>query len=372
MLGVEARFGSMPPSKKIAKLAAATASSQPTNAQLIASLSRASLESIIASRLHAGSISRAEIIALIAPPSKPVAVSRGIQREGTGAFDDLEDSLLLSIVAQLSLAQRLTAATSVCKSWRFLKDQQELWTAALLRDPQAGTPWLARKLYHDHLPIWGTKLAKFIEFIPAASVTSLSLHTGEGTRIDVKAVERTLKALPSLRSVHLLGKSIKSSVLQALAKHPAVPSLTSIELAEPIHGSSKDVKALLVLALKLEHLSIPAKFVDDGLLSELCLAWTTQRGGPPLLSSLIVDGQQQLLLPAMPSFAKWFPELTTLSLAMNGYRDSQEKWETMAAVPTFSAGVAFTRLRHLHLQDGCTYDGVITTDQVSCRLSAYP
>ena len=47
-----------------------------------------------------------------------MVVDRGIQREGTGFFDALEDSLLVEIISQLSLKDRLSAATVVCKSWR--------------------------------------------------------------------------------------------------------------------------------------------------------------------------------------------------------------------------------------------------------------
>ena len=356
----------MPPSKK----ATAPTAAQPTEEHLVASLSRSNLESLLISHLRKGTISSAEVETLITPTLK-IVVDRGVQREGTGFFDELEDSLLISIILSLTFGERLAAATCICKSWRFLRDIPELWNAVKIRDPGHAYAWQQNLALTDHLPIWGVHLDRLTAFVHASAVTSLSIHTGEGTRIGVKEVERSIKALPSLRSISLFGKAIKSSVLQTLVKHAATPSLTSIELGEPIHGSSKDIRSFLTRAIKLETLRVPAKLMDDGLLLEMHRTWSEQRGGPPLLSTLRVDGNHPVsLLPEMPSLAKWFPELSSLTLAMNGYGQVRMQWETLATIPAFPTGVSFWRLRHLLLDDGATYDSVLTTVQVGALLSA--
>ena len=104
-----------------------------------------------------------------------MVVDRGIQREGTGFFDALEDSLLVEIISQLSLKDRLSAATVVCKSWRFLRDQALLWTSLELCDPRA---------VHDYrcgdnvwqvdssLRIIGSQAGALLDFVTATRVTS--------------------------------------------------------------------------------------------------------------------------------------------------------------------------------------------------------
>ena len=220
----------------------------------------------------------------------------------------------------------------------------------------------------DHLAIWGRYLPHLLDFVPAAGVTSLSLLTGEGPHFGAKDVERMLKGLPSLRTIQLSGKAIKSSVFQVLVKHPATPNLTHLELGEPIYGSSKDVAALLALTPKLEHLRLPCKLLSS--LFGLYEAWTAQRGGPPLLSSLHIDEKgEQSFMPHLPSISKWFPELEVLQLPMTE-RGRLGQWNTLDAYPAFPAGVAFHRLRELHLHDGCTYDDVLSTDHVARLLSS--
>lgn len=370
----------MPPSKKSKKQPSGAsslgdeASSRLADARLIASLSRSSLESLLFSHLRGGTIQRSELEALTAPPATKVVVDRGIQREGTGYFDDIDDMLLVDIMSRLSLVSRLSAATCVCKSWRFLRDRCELWTSLKLRDASEAGAWFGCEVdgfytKTDTLPIRGQYLEHLVNFVPKAAVTSLCLQTGEGRSIGVKDVERLLKGLPSLRSVCLQGKAVKSSVLQTLVKHACAPDISRLDLREPCFGSAKDVLTLLTRTCKLEHLRLPAKLVCS--LFELQQSWTASRGGPPLLLSLVIDGiTNDLWLPWLPSLSRWFPELELLSLAINGYGDAKSMWQTLQAVPAFPPGVAFQRLRELRLVDGCTYDDVLSTEQVGRLLGA--
>jgi hypothetical protein len=334
------------------------------DARLIASLSRPKLESLLKSHLAQGTIRRSEVEALVLPPKKEVIVDRGTQREHTGFFDQLEDSLLVSMISSLSLAERLTAATCICKSWRFLRDRPELWRRIEMQGFHSSS---------HALPISGHQLARFVDFVGATNITALSLNTGEGTRIASGEVACMLRALPALRELELGGKAIKSSVLQTLIKHPATPYLTSIELHHSIYGSAKDIVSLLARAPSLEHIKV-SKHVDDACLSALWRTWTEQRGGAPLLSSLhLYERYRQpdaLFLPLMPRIASWFPELVSLSLGLNGYGRAQALWESMEAIPFFPVGVTFARLRELHLEDGTTYERIVTTEQLGSLLDA--
>ena len=305
-----------------------------------------------------------------------MVVDRGIQREGTGFFDALEDSLLVEIISQLSLKDRLSAATVVCKSWRFLRDQALLWTSLELCDPRA---------VHDYrcgdnvwqvdssLRIIGSQAGALLDFVTATRVTSLSLHSGDGSRFDNKAVEKLLAALPSLTSLTLCGKSIKSSVLQALARLPSTAHISRFELGEPVFGSQKEVLALLTKMPLLERLVLPSKLIDEAQLLKACESWKATRSGPPLLSALRVRGLNDdvILLTQIPALARWLPELEELELPMNGYgRHVETQWATLEAVPRFPQGVALGRLHTLRLGHGCTYDTCLTTQQVGALLAS--
>jgi hypothetical protein len=59
-------------------------------------------------------------------------VEKGSERVGTGRFDVLDDPLLSKILVQVPFIHRLACATSVCKSWRSLRENGALWTELLV------------------------------------------------------------------------------------------------------------------------------------------------------------------------------------------------------------------------------------------------
>jgi len=76
-------------------------------------------------------------------------------------------------------------------------------------------------------------------------------------------------------------------------------------------------------------------------------------------------------MPLLPSLARMFPELSELAVAMNGYgREAAALWASMRAVPTFSDGLRFARLRKLELNHATTYDTTLSTTQLSALLNS--
>mmetsp|Transcript_36421 Transcript_36421/g.58770 ORF Transcript_36421/g.58770 Transcript_36421/m.58770 type:complete len:199 (-) Transcript_36421:1546-2142(-) len=133
--------------KRAKKTGKACGSDEPTHGALISRCSRGDLESLVLGKISDGSsTSISDILALLpeaAKSNKPppaVVVKSGKERVGTGRFDALDEELLLAIIKKIPFRYRLACTTSVCKSWRSLRDHIPLWTEVIITDTVASFP----------------------------------------------------------------------------------------------------------------------------------------------------------------------------------------------------------------------------------------
>lgn len=113
----------MPPSKKQQAKAVAPAETSPPIATLLTRCSRADLERMLEESVTAGVPVTHDTVRKCLPETKQgVVIQRpvlkdGPARVGTGRFDDLDDDLLIAIIAQISSTRtRLACAIAVCKA----------------------------------------------------------------------------------------------------------------------------------------------------------------------------------------------------------------------------------------------------------------
>jgi len=96
---------------------------------MVSRLPRDDLERLLVASVEKGAaISRESCLPASQQTSKPTAAAGNSPRSGTGLFEALDDRILIPmILARLPARDRFTCATSVCASWRSLRDSPALW-----------------------------------------------------------------------------------------------------------------------------------------------------------------------------------------------------------------------------------------------------
>ena len=355
------------------KAKASKASAEPALATLAARLSREDIEDLFVRSIQSGDVSRQDVLERLSELQQCATLPRqavgvGSARTGTGRFDLLADDILIPmILGRVPCEHRCMCAISVCKGWRALKENKELWReiAVGVARGQLLQPWL-----HPGPP--AGHILRFVAWLDnPADVTSLSLATNDSA-ITPDVVKQALSALPALTSLNLVGKKITCKVLTHMVqKLPWASNLTTLALESPGRstGDSKqaeEVCTLLAAATRLTALSLSNNLAGEHVLRHFAGAHRRSRdGGTPLLSRLTLTGAKDfspVQWSTLAHLGTLFPELEYLemrSVAAGSYfRDIE------AASPITTAlgrGISFSvaplpRLRHLIIGKMAAYN----------------
>lgn len=362
------------------KASSAQAAPAPDIRELLKRCSRSSLESLLVSKFDGGFLSVEEVEAQLVPTAPPSrAMLSGTERVGTGAFDELDCDVFTAIVTELDLRDRLQVATCVCKGWRFLKDVSHLWTSMRVAGSSSESSWRDRGS-HDRVTVSNSGLTRLLDWVGAASLTELRLHTGDAA-LQPWTVTSTLSAVPAIKVLHLGGKKVNAAVMEATAKAAFAPTLREIHIGEDVAGSEARILSMLQEMPALESLSVPRGRVSAPMLRTLAAAWRTKRnGGPPLLSKLtLATSWGQFEWELVCCVGSLFPELEeltvdSLSVGLDVPLSSNEDnaaWRDYQAQPKVRGAVdAMPRLVRLRLQRFCGYDFYACSSEVAACLRA--
>eukprot|EP00277_Geminigera_cryophila_P022402 CAMPEP_0179478516 /NCGR_PEP_ID=MMETSP0799-20121207/56992_1 /TAXON_ID=46947 /ORGANISM="Geminigera cryophila, Strain CCMP2564" /LENGTH=553 /DNA_ID=CAMNT_0021289697 /DNA_START=173 /DNA_END=1835 /DNA_ORIENTATION=+ len=398
--------------KRAKKTGKACGSDEPTHGALISRCSRGDLESLVLGKISDGSsTSISDILALLpeaAKSNKPppaVVVKSGKERVGTGRFDALDEELLLAIIKKIPFRYRLACTTSVCKSWRSLRDHIPLWTEVIITDTVASFPGyqLTRLCYilcahqdffdfdienlasihikyvYLHLGIshgWRAKgdeigcsnkgMERLIKWMPDVdSVTKFDLSSSAAISPD--AIKKVLANFSNLTSLSLRGKKVSNAVLKSFSSRAG--GLKELILADrndyfrgSDYPSQKEVQDLIKVAPLLEVLSLPCSLPFDGTLMAFKEA---RKGGYSLIRRLNISGGfgSGLSWSDMQKMGNHLPELEELKLNnIGGYYTFND----MASDVVLTT---MPRLRTLHIDSAITFMGKhFTNDQLKTYI----
>ena len=349
----------MPPAaKKASKKAAAQSSSSAGPPVLLARLKRADLEALILQHLADRVPLSIDSLKALLPESRQAAVgapkfqgevSQGLERTGTGRFDEVDEGCLATIISLVPFKDRLTCAITVCKAWRDLRLDLALWTEIRASCARHGG---------DYGTVYANSegLARLINWMPSLeAVRTLSLQAGDKhLHFPPDVVKRVLMQLPGLTSLALDGKKVTAACLKLVP--PRAGALKELSLsADSYHP--EEAKLVLRSAPNLERLALPA-YSD---MTMACNALQLSRGGgEPLVTELIFKDHWSSMSPSTFSqLGDQFPELSTLDVHRVGLSSS-----ILAA-----AFAPMPRVRVLKISKLCGYDGHVTTAKFTDFLS---
>lgn len=332
---------------------------------LLAQIPRAQLEEL-ALRMYepasaAGIVSRDDLLTYAerGRPRPAPAVEVGEDRSGTGLFDGVNGESLESILASLSLAERLAAVVCVCKSWRRLRSSRGLWATLcfngvhqLARDAHEPRPLPAR----GSMRLLGPGLRKLVGWVEHKDcVETLAVSTGGGMQTLLLAGEiaKALSGLPRLRTLALDGKQINAEIMKQ--RPPCLAQLRTLVVGNNTNGSAAQFGKFLGAAPRLETLHACDKLANYTSLSVARNAWRQARGGgDPVLTHLTLTGYESQDYSLVSVAGGWFPNLETLTFNGNSYG-------TWSGVPDLQT---FPRLRVLRIKKLAGYRTARTTAEL--------
>lgn len=300
---------------------------------LLARLSRSDLEGVLSRAISSGECPSVEDVKALLPEARKELVVRqatvvmGEVRTGTGFFDVVDTDLLVHILLQLTLKDRLTCAIATCKAWRGLRDAPPLWSNLMLDVSAKAGPsaWSSERLSADSITVTAAGLQKLLAWLPKKeNVTTLMLHTGYGTTqgqlLSPDVAKSTLKALPGLTKLQLGGCKITDAVLNVAAKQPFATNLIDFKLDDVATAHEDAALALIGKSARMTRLTLPPKAVNrDTTVTRLSAAWRHARGGDavPLLKELRFEGfgRPQISMGALRELGNAFPELELFETA---------------------------------------------------------
>lgn len=309
-----------------------------------------------------------------APPPK-AEIQLGGEREGTGAFDGIDNQCLGHILEQLTTSDRLTMATVVCKSWRRLRTAKGLWTSFSLNEVPyvlQGTKepvWEAvadvlRNHKRQQYSLLRTRGAmQLLDWvIDKNAVVELGINTVNDA-LSTEATMAALRAFPNLRKLAFDGKQILAKVLRT--KYPCQATLRTLVVGTLVPSAGKGAFAeFLSSCVRLETLCAPADLTAYTCLEAAAVAWKKSRGGAaPLLAHLKLYGYagynaDPFALPA--AAGDWFGNLESLSFSTKTYGDEHP------TIPTF---FKLPRLKRLHVGPLAGYDYHYSDEALSTLLA---
>ena len=275
------------------------ASSMASIEALLANCPRAGLEALIASKVRSGeATTREELVQLVKAKESVVQVAAATDHfTGTGLFDWLDLDVLHALMMQLDLPTRLTLTIAVCKAWRVLRGNTQLWQSldlatetchtAMRRHVMDNVLHPTGRIFDKPLKVSDSGLQRLLAWLPdPKAVTHLALHAGMFTdsMLSVPAQKAALTALSGLQELDLGGKKCSAAVWAHATKQPWVASLRRLHVDASCGGSDGNHLSLINNTSVLEELDAHCA---RGSLGQLAASWRRSRdGGVPLLSSL--------------------------------------------------------------------------------------
>ena len=295
------------------------------------SLSRASLEVLVANSIRQNAPVTLELLQRAQPPKQPKAAPPQ-SRIGTGAFDLLDHSIVEQILGYLPLQDRIICATSVCQAWRqdIRTEMPALWNDLTQFRPTAKkhAGWKTHLWWKSYLRAeWILKLLDWlpspenISVITIPTTDSCTPQTAKNIITRLADLQEKHPDSPRITKIVLTGKKISAAVLKHLEKRGLVgPHLQSFILREDVKVSKLEdvVLDLLAKCPNLQELRLPANMVRLPLyLHRLQMA---RHHNPTVLRVLdlsegyLYDCLDQITVQQLASLATACPELEVLHL----------------------------------------------------------
>ena len=284
------------------------------------------LEKLMSKDSELGAYVVDELTAVRAPAKPRVAETSTLTVGGTGAFDALNESLLLDVLLGLEPYKRLEAM-SACKGWLALRKDPTFWPALRFETRQVSSSELPGG--RRGRSVSARTLNKFFVgpraiLPPMTNLVTLDVHDSTSNKhgigaSDWSALVKNLRVPPGqLRELIICGKVFKITFYKACAKLFGA-GLRELRVGPDNGGTDWDcMSALLSSCPRLAKLTIPAgnvaciRFVSEELQK-------ARGGGASLLESLTIDAEKlwnnsDALRPdeVFSTVQRHFPELVEL------------------------------------------------------------
>ena len=285
------------------------------------------LEKLMSKDSELGAYVVDELTAVRAPAKPRVAEDVTLTVGGTGAFDALNETLILDVLLGLEPYERLEAL-SACKGWLALRKEPTFWPALRFQTRQVSSYELPGG--RRGRSVSARSLNKFFVgpraiLPPMTNLVTLDVHDSESNKhgigaSDWSALAKNLRVPPGqLRELIISGKVFKITFYKACAKLFGA-GLRELRVDLDNKGTDWDcMSALLSSCPRLAKLTIPAgnvaciRFVNEELQK-------ARGGGASLLESLTIEkdsyraNQVAGFLPinVFSTVQRHFPELVEL------------------------------------------------------------
>ena len=271
----------------------------------------------------------AELTAARAPAKPRVAETSTLTVGGTGAFDKLNETLLLDVLLRLKPHERLESM-SACKGWLALRKDPTFWPALQFRTRQVsswelpGNPGGGLRI-RTVSPRTLNKLVGPARVLPPlTNLVSLDVQDSTSNKHGIGAADwsqllRNLRVPPDqLRELSIRGKVFKITFYKACAK---LFGSGLRELRVGVHNGGVDwgcISTILASCPRLAKLTIPARAVAaiDSVNEDLRKA---RGGGAAALESLTIEADSSsygygVFRPAdvFSTVQRHFPEISEL------------------------------------------------------------
>ena len=281
------------------------------------------LEKLISKDSELGAYVVDELTAVRAPAKPRVAETSTLTVGGTGAFDALNETLLLDVLLGLEPYERLEAM-SACKGWLALRKNPSSWPALQFRSNRAPFHLLGGRLVKT---VSGRTLAKFFVgpraiLPPMTGLVTLDVLDSSSNNSGIKADDwkKMLKDLKcpkgQLRELAVSGKVFKVSFYKECAKLFG-SGLRELRLGlKQGDDDTANLRLLLSSCPRLTKLTLAAQSMDNMRIVDEELR-RARGGGKPLLESLTMERTTYTNWNASEAFVgiqQRFPELVELRI----------------------------------------------------------
>ena len=237
-------------------------------------------------------------------------------------FDWLPPEIFYAqILLKVELADRLTCAIAVCKSWRTLQKEPSLWRDIRVRqsaDQIIIVDGIEKPLDDDDLVVDDAGLERLLNTIDASNVRRFRSYVSDhALSLSSEGIKHALSRFTQLDGLDLSGSCASLSRISDLLRHaiqqPWIQTLKELILYE--HAPLMDSMALASACVNLESLTAEPRVMTASNLTALASAWSEARGAPPALKQIRMYGIATVHLQNLVSVGSLFPALETLYLS---------------------------------------------------------
>ncbi len=226
----------------------------------------------------------------------------------TGPFAAVDATLTVMIFCLLPLEARLSCVSAVCKGWRALRREPELWRAVKLTEQHFSAAGLTAFFLGPRSPL------------PSPGcVQELALVGNK--KFDAKAFKAVLAACTGATRIALEGKKLSKDCVLQLVKRKGAAPLQALRLGRT--GSAREVAAAALEVLgaspALTELALDGTLSAEWVEAAASRCAAARAGGTSLLHTLDAGAgdswQAGLEVDALWRMGRSFPELERLSIA---------------------------------------------------------